>query len=227
MKPGPASARRRVLLVEDEPRLRDMLLRGVREMGFDSAGAGSAEQAMRLMHADSFPVLVLDLNLPGAGGLDLLRWAREKWPATQAIILTGFGDLDSARQAIHLEVTDFLTKPCALGDLEIALNRAFRRIEQLQPMESDTLMREGERADWNHFDDDGDPSTGSGAPVTLAFSPRDSSAALSLEDVERQAILAALARHGSNRAAAADELGISLRKLYYRLAQYQKQGFLS
>ncbi len=104
---------RRVLLVEDESRLREMLLRAIGEMGFEPVGAGSAEQAQRTMEHRPAPVVIVDLNLPGASGLDLLRTVRSRWPATQAIVLTGFGDLDAARQAIRLDVVDFLTKPCA------------------------------------------------------------------------------------------------------------------
>lgn len=237
---------RRVLVVEDESRLRDMLVRAIREMGFEPAGAPTAEHATRLMEQQWHPVVVVDLNLPGAGGMDFLRNARQRWPRTQAVILTGFGDLESARQAIHLDVADFLTKPCGLGDMEIALGRAFDRLRalapdgldpELPPPDADDELDEEEGGFPDLTADDEDPAdeaaaaaaaasrvnaTGHGHPMT--FEPRDGSAALSLEDVERQAILAALQKHNQNRAAAANELGISLRKLYYRLAQYQKQG---
>jgi DNA-binding response OmpR family regulator len=114
-------------MVEDEPRLREMLLRAMREMGLEPEGVGSAEAAVRVMEQRPAPVMIIDLNLPAAGGMDLLNTLRQRWPQTQAIILTGFGDLEAARQAIRLDVVDFLTKPCSLGDLEIALGRAFRR----------------------------------------------------------------------------------------------------
>jgi len=120
------------------------------------------------------------------------------------IVLTGFGDLDAARKAIHLDVVDFLSKPCALGDLEIALDRARSRLRKF----SEPELPEPEE----------EPK--------LEFTPRETSPAVSLEDVERQTILAALEKNNGNRNATAAELGISLRKLYYRLAQYQKQGLL-
>jgi DNA-binding NtrC family response regulator len=237
---------RRVLVVEDESRLRDMLVRAIREMGFEPAGAPTAEHAARVMEQQWHPVVVVDLNLPGASGLDFLRNARQRWPQTQAVILTGFGDLDSARAAIHLEVADFLTKPCGLGDMEIALGRAFDRLRALAPEglvpelgpldafdeeddDDDECLNEGPDEDDNPADErEADASVAMTGPGpdgrTMTFQPREGSAALSLEDVERQAILAALEKHRHNRAAAANELGISLRKLYYRLAQYQKQG---
>src|SRR5271169_6654437 len=126
-------AGRQILLVEDESRLREMLLQGTKEMGFQPTAVASAEQALRVLDQQSIPVVIVDLNLPGMGGLELLQTIRQRWPTTQAIILTGFGDLPAAKQAIHLDVVDFLTKPCALGDIEIALSRAFRRLRHELP----------------------------------------------------------------------------------------------
>ena len=212
-----------ILLIEDEPRLREMLMQGTREMGFQAAGAASAEQALRLLERQPYPVVVVDLNLPTAGGLEVLQVIRQRWPDTQAIILTGFGDLQAAREAIHLDVVDFLTKPCALGDLEIAIGRAFRRLEQIQP----TPLPRLESLDEDEAQTRGPASHTSAthAGSSLAFSPRDGTEALSMEEVERKAILTTLEKHAGNRAAAAAELGISIRKLYYRLGEYKKMGY--
>jgi DNA-binding NtrC family response regulator len=188
-----------VLIVEDEPRLRELLLRAVAGWGFCAEGAHSGEEAIKRMESKSRHVLILDLNLPGMTGLECLEKIRQRWSSTQAIILTGFGDLESARQAIHLDVVDFLTKPCHLGDLEKALARAQQRI--------------GNRRELPMVDS---------APVEPAGTEP-----MTMEEIERQHILAALARHNGNRTATAGELGISLRTLYYRLGEYQKQGFLA
>lgn len=236
-----------VLIVEDEQRLRDMLVRAVGEMGYPVAGVGSAEAALRSLDKEPCGTLIIDLNLPGMEGMTFLGAVRKRWPDVQAIILTGFGDLDAAKQAIHLDVVDFLTKPCALGDLEIALDRARRRTAPRLP-EVEMTGDEGfddedeneDEADWDESNQvagavrpPGSPAsteaadgTGGAAPAApgLEFSPRESSEALSMEEIERQHILAALQKHNGNRNAAAAELNISLRKLYYRLAQYQKQG---
>lgn len=216
MKQSHGPSDQRVLLVEDEVRLREMLLRAMREMGFEPAGVGSAEAAMRQMEPQPYPVTIIDLNLPGAGGMELLNSIRQRWPGTQAIILTGFGDLEAARQAIRLDVVDFLTKPCGLGDLEIALGRAFRRLQQDSPPALDPLQLEiaGEM--------EAAPKRGR-VPNDLNFAPMESRDGMSLEDVEREMILSVLERHNGSRAAAAEELGISVRKLYYRLSQYQNR----
>src|SRR5437763_14502574 len=81
---------RRVLLVEDETRLREMLLRALREMGFEGVGSGSGEAALRVLDKQTIDTIILDLNLPGMGGMDLLEQVHERWPAVQVVILTGF-----------------------------------------------------------------------------------------------------------------------------------------
>ncbi len=189
----------RVLVVEDETRLRDVLATSVSELGYPVSGASSGEEASRMMDDDARDIVVLDLNLPGMEGLEFFELIRQRWPKTQVIILTGLGDLEAAQRAVRLDVVDFLTKPASLGDLELALNRAWRR-------HNDSI-----RLDL--LDDD---STGTAAPEERTASRR------SLDDLERAHILAVLDRHRGNRTAAAAELGISLRTLYYRLAEYLK-----
>jgi DNA-binding NtrC family response regulator len=204
--PGyPPCEGRQVLLVEDETRLRDMLTRAIHEMGFHPTSVGQAEGALRLLEARPFDILIADLNLPGMGGIELIEQTHARWPAMQSIILTGFGDLNAAKQAIRLDVVDFLTKPCPLGELEVALDRArTRRLKAAGAPPSPVV-------------DSTEPSD--------ETTPPDSPAP-SLEEMEQRHILAVLEKNHGNRTATAAELGISLRKLYYRLGQYQKQGLI-
>lgn len=217
----------RVLIVEDEQRYRELLLHALPDMGFDGAGAGSAEQALRMMAEQPHQILVLDLNLPGMGGLELLEKVRQRWPQSRVVILTGFGDLETAKQAIRLDVDDFLTKPCHLGELEKALERARRSWSQQQPDAAARAPAANEPAppappaSTPHPTPPAQP----GGP-TPTNHDKQAQAAATLDEIERQHILAALARHDGNREATATELGISVRTLYYRLAQYQKQGYL-
>ena len=189
----------RVLVVEDETRLRDVLVTSVSELGYPVSGARSGEEASRMMDDDARDIVVLDLNLPGMEGLEFFELIRQRWPKTQVMILTGLGDMEAAQRAVRLDVVDFLTKPASLGELELALNRAWRR-------HNDSI-----RLDL--LDDD---SKGTAVP------PDGVDAQASLRDLERAHILAVLDRHRGNRTAAAAELGISVRTLYYRLAEYER-----
>lgn len=197
----------RVLIVEDEPRLRDMLLHALPDMGFIGSSAKSAEEGLRLMEQQPHQIIVLDLNLPGMSGLEFFEKVREKWAATQVVILTGYGDLETAKKAIHLNVADFLSKPCPLGELEAALERARARFREPARVKPALQHLEDEKADI--------------AP------PPDAAerGAATLAEIERDHILAALRRNEGNRNATAEELGISVRTLYYRLNEYQKAGY--
>jgi DNA-binding NtrC family response regulator len=196
---------RKVLVVEDGRRLREMLIDAIRIMGLEPEGAPSGEVAVEMLKGAVYTTAVVDLNLPHMGGLELAEAIRQQWPDVQIVILTAFGNLEAAKKAIRLEVVDFLTKPCAMNDLEIALSRArLRWMERCAP--EDHAARAEPR------------------PAAIAVEGPTPKAGMSMEEMERQAILAALARNGGSREAAAAELGISVRKLYYRLQQYQKSS---
>lgn len=211
MNEASSDHRRDVLVVEDEPRVGQMLGQAMVELGYRANVVRTGEEALRAMDQQARPIVVLDLNLPGMTGLECLKKMRESWPDTAAIILTGFGDLDAAKEAIHLDVVEFLTKPAHLGDLEVALSRAEQRLHV------GDLERLREKF-------------GKGGSTALAESIDDDSAdpsnPMSLADLERKAILGALARNDGNREKTAEELGISVRTLYYRLDEYKKQGLV-
>jgi two-component system response regulator RegA len=184
-----------VMVVDDEPRMRELLVTALSQWGFNVTSARSGEEALRMVEIAATEIVVLDLNLPGMDGLECLALLREKLPKLQAIVLTGFASVESARRAVHLDVVEFLTKPAPLGEIEKALDRAMRRLMPRQ-----------------------DSAGSSPAPQSPA-----SDRQMTLQEVEREHILAALARAEGNRTAAAAALGISRRTLYYKLEEYEKQ----
>lgn len=120
--------RHRVMIVEDEPRLRELLLDVLPGMGYEPVAVSTAEEGLRLMGEEAAAIIVLDLNLPAMDGMAFLERLRRRWK-TPVIVMTAFGSLEAARQAIHLDVVEFLAKPCHLGQVEAALDRARRRVE--------------------------------------------------------------------------------------------------
>lgn len=199
------SSSAKVLIVEDEPRLRALFEGVVTDAGFGCAAARSAEEATRLMEREPHEIVLLDLHLPGIGGMDFFQTLRDRWRGTQVIVITGFGDLDAAQRAIRLDAVDFLTKPCPLRDLEVSLQRARVRLEQRVPEKAETSPEQA-RAE--------------------SSSSRADPCGPTLAEVERQTILSALAKNRGNRSATAEELGISRRTLYYRLQEYARAGRL-
>ncbi len=199
----------RVLVVEDEARLRELMERVLPSWGFEVAAARSAEEGTRLAAEDPPDIVIFDLNLPGENGLVFFKKLRQRWPNVQGIVQTGFGSVESAKEAIHLEVVEFLTKPSSLGDLEKALDRALRRLTARPPVLAPTVVEMREEG------------------FTVPTDSPAGAAGKTLDQVERQHILAALARNRGNRTASAAELGISRRTLYYKIEEYQKQGYMA
>lgn len=214
-----------LLVVDDEPRMRDLLTGLAPGMGMTARAARSAEEAIRRMEESPAAVVLMDLGLPGMNGLDALAVIRRRWPNTAAVILTAYASLDAARRAIHLDVVEFLTKPCPLGELEAAIDRARKRAARI-----DAAAEPDPRSPADESTPRPGPASepASGQPIDAAPFPVavHGSEPVSLDDLERQHILAALHRHRGNRQAAAAELGISVRTLYYRLAEYQRRGLM-
>lgn len=190
----------RVCIVDDEARLRELLVGEIGAMGHAATGFAKAEDAWRALQGDAFDVAILDLNLPGMSGMELFGRIREKGLNVAVVVLTGFGSLETAVQSLRWQADDYLTKPCSLDNVEAVLSRLAAKRD---------AARGGADAEG------GQTSVGGAGQQTPT-----------LEAVERQQILAALARHQGNKPSAAEELGISLRTLYNKLNTYKLQGFM-
>ena len=86
MMPSPTHASPVVLIVDDEQRLREMLMRNTTEVGYRAVGARSAEQAIRILDSEPVDIMLLDLNLPGIDGMRLLEQMQSRQPKPQVRI---------------------------------------------------------------------------------------------------------------------------------------------
>ncbi|HWS86841.1 MAG TPA: sigma-54 dependent transcriptional regulator [Pyrinomonadaceae bacterium] len=120
----------KILFVEDDERLRDVLLEAAAMEEYDARGVSSAEAAVGLLRDEPFEVMVTDVTLPGMSGLDLLRHCRRLRPDILPIVITAYGTVDIAVEAMKRGATDFITKPFALdgllGTIRVAAERAAR-----------------------------------------------------------------------------------------------------
>lgn len=107
-----------VLVVDDEPVVRDVLLRLLaREQDLSLLQAGSAEEALELLSERRVDLLITDKNLPGLGGVELVRKARQKVPAIEAVMITGYPNAESLLAAYAAGASDYLIKP--FDDLQV------------------------------------------------------------------------------------------------------------
>ncbi len=117
-----------ILIVEDDHRLRNVLLESIALQDLEPTGAESAEEAIRLLDADKFDIVLTDINLPGKSGLELLPICLQRNPNAYLLVMTAYGSIESAVQAMKLGAADFLCKPVSLNDLSSAVKVAVERI---------------------------------------------------------------------------------------------------
>ncbi len=90
--------------------------------------AGSGRQALEQCRKNQYDIVVLDLRLPDANGLELLAKIRQRDPDVEVIIITGHGNIDTAVEAMKLGAYDYITKPFNLDELELIIERAYQRV---------------------------------------------------------------------------------------------------
>lgn len=132
------------LIADDDNDFRQLLARRARRMGLTVVEAVDGSQAIGSLAAQDFDVLVLDVYMPGATGLEVFQAARRTQPEIQAILLTGSASVETAVEALRSGIYDYLTKPLeSLAVFELALTRALEHRHLLR--ENARLFREVQR----------------------------------------------------------------------------------
>ncbi len=119
---------KRILLVDDEKDIRDVLRLPLTDLGYEVLEAENGELALRLFEQTRPPMILTDIKMPGMDGIELLQKVKRENPETEVIMITGHGDMDLAVKSLKYDATDFITKPINVDVLEIALRRAAERI---------------------------------------------------------------------------------------------------
>jgi DNA-binding response OmpR family regulator len=129
-----------LLVVDDEPRLLAMLERGLTAQGFDVTVASSADRALALARTDVPALAILDVNMPGPNGFELLEALRGVAPGLPVIMLTARSDVEDRIHGLELGAVDYVVKPFAFRELTARIRAQLRR-ESDQPTE---ILRVGE-----------------------------------------------------------------------------------
>lgn len=115
----------KILIVDDEPNVRDGLREALDTPEFDIDTAQDGETALRKIRRDPFHVVVTDLRMPGAtDGFDVLREVRERDPDTPVIMITAHGTIDGAVEAMKMGAMDFLAKPLDIKHFRVLVHKA-------------------------------------------------------------------------------------------------------
>jgi two-component system response regulator ResD len=130
-----------VLVVDDEPLVRDVLIRYLQREGFDTLEAGDGDTARTLVATEDLQLVVLDLMLPGTDGLSLCRWIRSQGDLP-VIMLTARGEPDDRIVGLEVGADDYVSKPFSARELVMRVKAVLRRT-QPSPVPQETLAFDG------------------------------------------------------------------------------------
>lgn len=117
----------RVLIVEDDPLLGDALMAGLKQRGFEADWVQDGREAQAAIRSEPFAAIVLDLGLPGLGGIDLLRGERARGNKVPVLILTARDAVQDRISGLDSGADDYVVKPTDLNELAARLRALVRR----------------------------------------------------------------------------------------------------
>lgn len=123
---GEAVMKARILVVDDDAAVVEFLTEMLEDRGWDAIGVTEAERALARLRDDAFDVVISDVEMPGMRGVELMKAMRDARPGTRVILITAFGSIETAVEAVRAGAHDFITKPFEMQTLYFAVERALR-----------------------------------------------------------------------------------------------------
>jgi two-component system response regulator RegA len=112
-----------ILLVDDDERFRSRMARAFEERGYEAQQAEGYDGAIEIAEHESTEYAVVDLRMPGKSGLEVVRELHRIDPATKIVVLTGYGSIATALEAVRLGATHYLTKPADVDEVIASFDR--------------------------------------------------------------------------------------------------------
>jgi two-component system response regulator PilR (NtrC family) len=113
----------RILIVDDEQEMRDLLAKVLEKNGYQVATAGDGESALALLEREPVDVVILDVVMPGLSGMEALKAVKELNPLTVVLIMTAFGSIDQAVQAVKEGAYDYISKPFKIDEMLLTVDK--------------------------------------------------------------------------------------------------------
>ena len=129
----------RILIVDDEPLIRKSLYETLRFEGYEAEMAADGEEALQKIERLPIDIMIADIKMPKFSGIDLLKQVKEKHPEIPVILITGYGTIDQAVEAMRLGAADYITKPIMDGEIKIVIKKLF---EQKNLIEENIALRQ-------------------------------------------------------------------------------------
>jgi DNA-binding NtrC family response regulator len=116
-----------ILVVEDEINIRGALVTMLEKKGYQVRGVATAEEGVAQLEAVPAELVITDLRMPGIGGMEFLRRLKDRWPETEVVVMTAYGSIDTAVEAMRCGAYDYLTKPINRERFPIVVEKALER----------------------------------------------------------------------------------------------------
>jgi two-component system NtrC family response regulator len=136
----------RILFADDEPALQELMRIELPRLGHEATVCPDGRTALAALDRTAYDCVIVDLDMPGVGGLEVIARVRETSPDTETVIITGKSSVESAVTAVRQGVFDYLTKPCKLVDIQAVLERVRKKRElttRLRALERRVRRAEG------------------------------------------------------------------------------------
>jgi two-component system response regulator RegA len=142
-----------ILLVDDDERFRSRMTRAFEERGYEAQQAEGHDDAITIAERESTEYAVVDLRMPGKSGLEVVRALHRIDPATKIVVLTGYGSIATALEAMRLGATHYLTKPADVDEVIASFDRDGAQRTQAAPSaESEAPQTPSlARVEWEHI----------------------------------------------------------------------------
>ena len=128
-----------ILIVEDEPRMRRLLEISLGEDGHTVQTVDDAETGLRFLHKDAIDLILTDLKLPGMNGLDFLEQAKELDPSIPVVVMTAYGSVETAVEAMKAGASDYVLKPFTMAEMKLVVKK---ELDVQQVREENRSLRE-------------------------------------------------------------------------------------
>src|SRR6202167_6387410 len=112
-----------ILIVEDEAKMRRLLELNLGEDGFTTLSAGDAESGLKHLHESAVDLVATDLKLPGMNGLEFLQAIKRQNAAMPVVVMTAFGSVETAVEAMKAGASDYVLKPFSLGEMRMVIRK--------------------------------------------------------------------------------------------------------